>query len=81
MIKLKNLLGINIGDIVGECDKCGGNLIVKKGRFGLFIGCSNYHQKGCQCSYNYEHFTIRDSRKCSQNVQMAMNEYGQKILL
>ncbi len=30
--------------IVGTCPVCGGNLIKKKGRFGFFIGCSNYPQ-------------------------------------
>lgn len=28
--------------IVGKCPKCGGELIVRSGRFGEFIGCSNY---------------------------------------
>jgi restriction system protein len=26
------------------CPKCGGNLIQKKGKFGLFMGCSNFPQ-------------------------------------
>ncbi|MDE0484966.1 MAG: type I DNA topoisomerase [Candidatus Poribacteria bacterium] len=25
-----------------QCDKCGGNMIVKWGRYGRFLGCSNY---------------------------------------
>ena len=25
-----------------KCPECGGNLIVRKGRYGLFLGCSNY---------------------------------------
>ena len=24
------------------CPECGGDLVIKKGRFGKFIGCSNY---------------------------------------
>ncbi|ABR55619.1 DNA topoisomerase I [Methanococcus aeolicus Nankai-3] len=27
---------------VGECPDCGGDLVIKKGRFGEFIACSNY---------------------------------------
>ena len=30
----------DITDIV--CDKCGGKMIIKNGRFGRFLGCSNY---------------------------------------
>jgi DNA topoisomerase-1 len=29
------------------CPKCGGNLIIKNGRFGKFVGCANYPQ----CDY------------------------------
>ena len=25
-----------------KCPECGGNLIVRKGRYGLFLRCSNY---------------------------------------
>ena len=33
----------NIIDRMGEkCPKCGGNLKKKKGKYGYFIGCSNY---------------------------------------
>ncbi|MCH5171231.1 MAG: type I DNA topoisomerase [Erysipelotrichales bacterium] len=29
-------------EIVGKCPDCGGDLIVKRGKFSKFIGCSNY---------------------------------------
>ncbi len=29
-------------EIVGKCPDCGGDLIVKKGKYSKFIGCSNY---------------------------------------
>lgn len=29
-------------EIKGTCEKCGGNLIEKRGRFGRFLACSNY---------------------------------------
>ncbi|MEO1270307.1 MAG: type I DNA topoisomerase, partial [Myxococcota bacterium] len=28
--------------VVGECDKCGGDLIVKTGRYGRFLACNSY---------------------------------------
>lgn len=80
-MKLRHLLGINIGDVVGECQKCGGNLVVKQGRFGKFIGCSNFYEKGCKCAYSYEHFDIRNSDECSENVKLAIKELGRKLLL
>ena len=30
----------------GICPKCGGNLVERKGRFGTFLGCSNYPMCG-----------------------------------
>lgn len=29
-------------EVVGKCPDCGGDLIVKRGKFSKFIGCSNY---------------------------------------
>lgn len=29
-------------EVTGECDKCGSALLLKRGRFGKFIACSNY---------------------------------------
>ena len=29
-------------EIVGECEKCGGNMVVRNGRFGKFVACDNY---------------------------------------
>lgn len=30
-----------------ECPACGGKLVKRSGPFGEFLGCSNYHTKGC----------------------------------
>jgi ssDNA-binding Zn-finger/Zn-ribbon topoisomerase 1 len=53
----KNKKNVKIGDngkisvveqeIKGICQKCGGNLIEKRGRFGRFFACSNYPE----CKY------------------------------
>ena len=38
--------------IKGICPKCGGYLIYRKGKFGKFIGCSNYSNKTFSCRYS-----------------------------
>ena len=35
----------------GKCPKCGGNLVVRKGRYGSFWGCSNYPK--CRFTHNF----------------------------
>ena len=30
------------------CPICGAALVVRKGRTGMFYGCSNYHSRGCK---------------------------------
>lgn len=34
----------------GKCPKCGGNLVERKGRYGSFLGCSNYPR--CRFTHN-----------------------------
>ena len=34
------------------CPQCGGRLLVKEGRFGKFLGCSNYKTTGCRYTKN-----------------------------
>lgn len=33
---------IEVGDLDKKCPKCGEDLIVRKGKYGLFYGCTNY---------------------------------------
>ena len=33
-----------------KCPKCGGNLVERKGKYGNFLGCSNYPQ----CSFTHK---------------------------
>ena len=35
-------------DVPQLCPICGGALVVRKGRTGMFYGCSNYHSRGCK---------------------------------
>ena len=30
------------------CPVCGGQLVIRKGKFGQFIGCENYYTRGCK---------------------------------
>lgn len=43
--KAKNKIDKKIASIKtkgGVCPKCGGELIMREGKYGTFIGCSNY---------------------------------------
>ena len=47
--RLKNLAKIKINQKIasiktdgGTCPQCGGKLIMRKGKYGSFIGCSNF---------------------------------------
>jgi len=43
--KAKNKIDKKIASIKtkgGICPKCGGDLIMREGKYGTFIGCSNY---------------------------------------
>lgn len=33
---------------IGFCPICGGELVLREGKFGQFYGCSNYHSRGCK---------------------------------
>lgn len=46
----KQVLALKGNDMV--CPKCGADLVVKNGRRGKFIGCSNWPK--CDYSRNYE---------------------------
>lgn len=41
--KEKNLERQNVGEATDEvCDKCGGPMVIKRGRFGKFLACTNF---------------------------------------
>ena len=43
-----------VGDKVGVCPNCGGELVVRTGRYGKFIGCSDFPK--CRKTYNIKTF-------------------------
>lgn len=36
------------------CPLCGGDMILRKGKYGLFYGCSNFPKTGCKYTVKYE---------------------------
>lgn len=52
-----NIKNMEVGDIVGFCPRCNNELIIRKGKYGLFIGCSNYPR--CKKTFNYEGFRVQ----------------------
>lgn len=47
-------MAYNVGDKVGVCPNCGGDLVVRNGRYGKFIGCSEFPK--CRKTYNIKTF-------------------------
>ncbi|HLD95060.1 MAG TPA: topoisomerase C-terminal repeat-containing protein, partial [Alphaproteobacteria bacterium] len=58
-------------EVVKTCPKCGhGALELKLGRFGAFLGCSNYPE----CSYTKQLVTASDDTSDSQEVGLIENK-------
>ncbi len=53
-----SIMNFQVGDVVGICPNCHNPLVVKTGRYGKFIGCSNFPK--CRKTYDYENFRIRE---------------------
>lgn len=58
-----NIKHLPTGEIVGTCPDCGKRLVIKKGKFGKFVGCSGY-RNGCRKTYGIENFKIFDQHIC-----------------
>ena len=70
-----------------KCEKCGGNMIVKWGRYGRFLGCANYPE--CQ---NIKRLTADDTPtaepeptdtacdKCGEPMVIRVSRAGAKFL-
>ena len=46
-----------VGDVVGFCPNCNHELVIRKGRFGKFIGCTNY--PNCTKTFDYKDFRVQ----------------------
>ena len=53
-----NIEDFKVNEAVGFCPNCGNELLIKEGKYGKFIGCSNFPK--CRKTYKYENFKIRD---------------------
>ena len=55
---MTDITDFKVNDVVGYCPSCGHELIIRKGKYGLFIGCSNFPD--CRRTYKYDRFKVRD---------------------
>lgn len=51
---------VTLKTLESTCPECGARLAVKKGRYGLFIGCSDYPQ----CTYTYKEDSVDEEISC-----------------
>ncbi len=47
-----------IGEIVGYCPECNKKLVVRKGKYGTFIGCTGYPE--CTKTFNINKYEVPD---------------------
>ncbi len=57
-----------------KCPKCGGNLVVKKGRYGSFVGCSNYPQ--CKYIKRKRSEVVGQCPECGGDLVKKRGRYG-----
>jgi len=67
-----------------KCEKCGANMVVKKGRFGKFLACPNY--PNCKNTKPYdeengeeaeEKISDEKCEKCGANLVVKKGRYGE----
>jgi len=62
-----------------KCPQCGGNLVVKRSRFGMFIGCANYPE----CKYVERNAppageaAAKSCPKCAGTLVLKRSKYGE----
>lgn len=73
---------INKKDITEEesekiCEKCGKKMVIKLGRYGKFIACSNYPE--CKNTKSLEEPEVTDEKceKCGSPMQVKHGRFGQ----
>ena len=59
---ISEIPNLSIGTPVGICPKCGGELVIRSGKNGKFIGCKGF-KDGCRNTYKIDGFkAIKDMR-------------------
>lgn len=79
----KNIEKIEIEEEVTDiiCEKCGTNMVIKKGRFGKFLACPNYPE--CKNTKPYDSETGEakvsdvDCDKCGARMVIKKGRYGE----
>ena len=57
------------GETVGYCPDCGSELVIRKGKYGLFIGCKGF--PNCKKTYNYETFRVQPEGLETKKINQA----------
>ena len=57
MFKVVSIKEFNIGEMVGLCPRCKHELVIRKGKYGLFIGCTNFPK--CKKTFDYDGFRVQ----------------------
>lgn len=79
---------VNLEKTDEKCEKCGNPMIVKLGRFGKFLSCSNYPEcknarplageaKSGQTAEAERKLTDQKCEKCGKPMEMKTGRYGQ----
>lgn len=71
--KINDKYFINENFPVGICPKCGKELVIKNGKFGLFVTCSNF-KNGCKNTYNFNNFTIKSNIEVCETKSKGINQ-------
>ncbi len=61
-----------------KCDKCGGNMVIKAGRYGLFLSCDNYPdcKNTREIGGNGTEETDKECPECGKNMVLKSGRYG-----
>ena len=61
--------------LVGEkCPECGSDLVERKGRYGVFVGCSNY--PSCKYIKTSDKNIVADCPKCDGKIVKKLTKRG-----
>ena len=58
------------------CDKCGASMIMKKGRFGVFLACGNYPTCKNTKPVKKDELTERTCEKCGSSMILRRGRFG-----
>lgn len=65
-------------EVKGICEKCGGNLVEKRGRFGRFLACSNYPD--CKFTTSYHVGFLCPEENCTGRLVEKLSKKKKKFI-